>query len=220
MTCAQRTPTSPLYWQASNGHSHAVELLLLWAREMLGQEDLHEMLSSGSTNDANINADDINTDDINANTSSQLPLPSSIVSARTEHQLTPLLLAASSGDRKTVALLLDAGAEHTEKCSRGGMPIHVAASVGHPQIVADLLGAGADPCAVTHWGETALHHAASCEEEGGVSVVRLLLRAGVPVQALDKDGWSALHTAATCGGQGNCYCAALQNDLGSPNCVS
>lgn len=183
---------------------------------MLEQETtLHATASSASSNDANVNIND--DDDVNADTSSHfLPLPpSSIVSARTESQLTPLLLAASSGDRKTVSLLLDAGAEHTERCSRGGMPIHVAASVGHPHIVADLLGAGADPCAVTNWGETALHHAAACEEEGGGRVVRLLLRAGVPIQAVDKDGWSALHTAAACRGQGNrYYCVTLENGTG------
>jgi len=107
---------------------------------------------------------------------------------------TPLHLAAFFGQRDTVRLLLDRGAE-VDAPGRGwmtGTPLHSATSRRHAEIVDLLLEAGADPNARQSGGWTPMHSAA---HNGDARSVTLLLAKGGDPSAVNDDGASVLFLA-------------------------
>lgn len=95
--------------------------------------------------------------------------------------LTPLHLAARSGDVAAVGALIKAGLK-LEATTRVGdyTPLHVASKEGHGAVVKALLDAGANAKAVTISKTTALHLAAGA---GSVEAVAALLDHGADVNA-------------------------------------
>lgn len=76
---------------------------------------------------------------------------------------TPLLFAVRVGDRESVRLLLDAGANVNDAAADGMSPLVLATVRGYPSVAMDLLERGADPNA-NGAGYTALHWAAGSWE--------------------------------------------------------
>ena len=64
---------------------------------------------------------------------------------RIEARQTPLHFAAIKGDTRTVAALVNAGADLNAQDTDGRTPMHWAAMRGHAKAVAALTNAGADP---------------------------------------------------------------------------
>lgn len=75
------------------------------------------------------------------------------------HRLTPLVLAATRGDRALVHLLLEKGARPDGQCGceAGETALFAAALAGHADVVRTLLFAGADPNKVNAVGHSPLH---------------------------------------------------------------
>ena len=117
---------------------------------------------------------------------------------------TPMLLAAHSGDRETVDLLRQMGAEIT---------ITEAAAVGDEETVQQLLQQGIDPDWRDARGETALIHAA---RKGHVSIARLLLEKGAnPYGANKQESWDVTpFEAASEEGQTEVLSVLLETTLG------
>ena len=125
--------------------------------------------------------------------------------ARDENGVTPLHLAAGSGDKYDIAALLRAGAEVDARTEDGWTPLHFAAEnpLGpiramllmpvprtEDNIVA-LLEAGADANARSQGGLIPLHRAVRNSSEA----ILILLDAGAEVDARTEDGWTPLHFA-------------------------
>ncbi|KAI4209100.1 MAG: hypothetical protein LQ351_007936 [Letrouitia transgressa] len=102
-------------------------------------------------------------------------------------------MAASSGHKAVVKLLLDSGADITTKDECGWTALHLAARGGHEAIVELLLDSGADITAKGKSDYTALHVAARGGHEG---IVGILLIRGADVMAREMHGWTSLHAAA------------------------
>jgi hypothetical protein len=102
----------------------------------------------------------------------------------------PLLcLAARSGSREIVALLLKSGASvNSPAGDRGGAAIIDAALGKYTDILGDLLEAGADPNAKSKDGQSALIIAVGLNDE---AAVELLLKAGANADDPDNLGVSA-----------------------------
>ena len=96
-----------------------------------------------------------------------------------EGGFTPLLFAARSGDRASVELLLDAGADPNDVAPAGTSALVVAAHSGHGELAALLLDAGADPNA-DGAGYNALHAAIL---RGDETLVETLLAFGADPDA-------------------------------------
>lgn len=67
---------------------------------------------------------------------------------------TPLHVAAIRGDTRTIALLLDAGAEIDARGEYGHTPLNEAVGQGHVEAVRLLLSRGADASIPNDWGQT------------------------------------------------------------------
>jgi ankyrin repeat protein len=68
---------------------------------------------------------------------------------------TPLHVAATRGDARIIALLLDAGAEIDARGEYGHTPLHEAVGQGHIEAAKLLLSRGADTGVRNDWGQTA-----------------------------------------------------------------
>lgn len=109
---------------------------------------------------------------------------------------TPLIMAAITGDRRAVRLLLDAGADPDVTNDHGRDALMSAAEAGHLEIVQELLRRGADVRAKDERGATALLLASL---RNRAPVVAELIRAGADVSARDKFGQTPLHVATVRG---------------------
>ena len=83
--------------------------------------------------------------------------------------------AASTGDVKEVARLLDRNPDLLESRADGWTPLNWAATNGRAEVVQLLLDRGADIDAENEWGKTSLELA---EEKGHKEVVELLAQRG------------------------------------------
>jgi ankyrin repeat protein len=107
--------------------------------------------------------------------------------------MTALHFAVSSGNVKTVRVLLSADVD-VDASSRAGLtPLLYGVAEEVAETVSLLLQAGADP-GKSGAGGTPLHQAC---RHGRLEIVRLLLRAGADPGALDPAGATALHIAIT-----------------------
>ena len=119
------------------------------------------------------------------------------VNAKSNHQLTPLHLAAHKGD-VIVSILIKTGADIHAKAAGGYTPLHVAALV-NAKAVTVLIQHGANVNARNKNDETPLFGA-------DTSAVTALVEAGADINArggVDEDGkkqhWTPLHQAANFG---------------------
>jgi len=135
-----------------------------------------------------------------------------LVSSKDDHWETPLHLAARSGHKEVVEVLLASKAEVSIWDKTGETPMLAAAARGHADVVKLLLDAGAkkEEGAVTVWAKisaigplrfsgTALVRAAMFDQ---ADVVKLLLNVGADKEAKDAAGATALLRAAQGGHTG------------------
>ncbi|KAH0558880.1 hypothetical protein GP486_004486 [Trichoglossum hirsutum] len=106
---------------------------------------------------------------------------------------TPLHLAARSGHRPVVEVLLQHKVKVSVANDMGLIPLHVAAHNGHPAIVELLLGAKSDIEVTDKRGFTPLHLAT---RNGYLNIAKLLLKAGADPRAIDSNRSTPLHQAA------------------------
>ncbi|MEN6334542.1 MAG: ankyrin repeat domain-containing protein, partial [Phycisphaerales bacterium] len=130
------------------------------------------------------------------------------VNARTPGRVTPLHIAARTGNRGIAETLIDAGAYINERrkvppAEKGvGTPLHWAAGSGRIQVAELLIARGADVNAATEadpvyddfpaGGPTPLHTAVY---EGQADMVKLLVAHGAEVNPTRLDGFTPLHLA-------------------------
>lgn len=110
---------------------------------------------------------------------------------------TPLMYAATGGNRAVVERLIAAGARVDTVAGNGWTAVTLAAAKGHARIVAILLAAGADPNIPDMYGWTPLMRAVELNREAAVAV--LLDAPGIQVDAVDDSGASALFRAVVGG---------------------
>ena len=110
-----------------------------------------------------------------------------------------LHIAAKSGKKQLVEILLQLGAVSTPDKVQGRTPLHYAAAGGHTATMEALLDAGADPAAADAMGATPLHLAA---QEGERFATRLLLRWCGDPNVRDIYGVAPLHKAVAFGNVG------------------
>ena len=113
--------------------------------------------------------------------------------ARAEGGITPLHVAAVTGNAEAIAALAAAGA-HLEARNVGGLtPLHIAITA---EAIAALVDAGADLEARAESGFTPLHVAANA---GTAEAIEALLHAGAHLEARNVGGLTPLHVAAVLG---------------------
>ncbi|XXF77231.1 ankyrin repeat domain-containing protein [Myxococcaceae bacterium GXIMD 01537] len=113
----------------------------------------------------------------------------------TEDGLTPLMLAAGTGNLEVWKQLVAKGGDVKAQEKQGATVLMYAAQGGNPDIVSQALERGADVSATDQEKETALHRAARASK---AAVVEKLLAAGAPINALSKWRQSPIHVAVNC----------------------
>lgn len=109
---------------------------------------------------------------------------------------TPLMMAATAGDRAAVKALLAKGADVNVQNNSGATALMGACAGGYRDIVALLLEHNAYAGLVTRSGATALMFAS---KNGHVEVGRMLLAKGVDINMADRWGSTALTYAVDAG---------------------
>lgn len=111
---------------------------------------------------------------------------------RDEYSWTPLMRAASAGDRESSAILLKSGAEKEARNNEGKTALLIAAQQQHPEVIELLLERGCDKDKTDKTGQTALMFAAM---NGDLRGIRALLLKGSDPNARNKEGRTALFVA-------------------------
>jgi ankyrin repeat protein len=110
----------------------------------------------------------------------------------------PLFMAALTGDRQNIALLLAKGADPNRRMNIIGMfptsPLFAAVGFGDPGVIQALLAGGANIREKDQDGMTALDWAVIAHH---TSTVEALLAGGADVNAVDRFGYTPLLYAAT-----------------------
>ena len=101
-----------------------------------------------------------------------------------------LMIAARTGQRELVSLLVSRRANVRQRSAQGDTALMMASLVGDLDIIRTLITAGAE---LDHPGWTPLHYAAF---EGRAPAVQLLLEKGADKDALAPNGYTALMLAA------------------------
>ncbi len=115
------------------------------------------------------------------------------VNAKNRYGITPIVLAATTGNAAITRALLKAGADTNVNVPDTGKVLITAARAGNPEVIQLLLTAGADVnFAEKHSGQTALMWAAA---EGHSGAVNLLLKGGAQPDAHAHDKKTALFFA-------------------------
>ena len=112
----------------------------------------------------------------------------------------PLFAATEKGDAKTIALLLEFGADVEARDGLGRTPLLSAVAAGEPEAAKRLLEARANLLATDAVGRSGLMLAAQGGGGGDLIVARILLESAERDELLsltDADGRNALHFAAT-----------------------
>ncbi len=102
---------------------------------------------------------------------------------------TPLIIAAYTGSKKIINILLAKGADVNQPNKDGDTALHIAAQERHLHVIKELVAKGADINQPNKDGDTALHIAA---QEGHLHVIKKLVAKGAYVNQPDKDGDTAL----------------------------
>lgn len=105
---------------------------------------------------------------------------------------TRLHLAALNGDKDSVTVQLEQGADRTARDRNGLMALHWAAAQSHEDVVQLLLEMNTEVQAKDFEGMTALHHAAFRDNEG---IVAALLGMGAERNVADLHGWTPFQIA-------------------------
>lgn len=106
---------------------------------------------------------------------------------------TPLMLAASNGNKEIVQMLLDAKADVNDaEDENNDTALLLAALEGKEEVVRLLLDAGANTNASNIWGITALMDAAQHNDK---EIVKMLIANGADVNAKDRERETALSLA-------------------------
>jgi ankyrin repeat protein len=196
---------TPLHFAAQAGHREIAELLLANHADINAGNDV-----KGPTEVAGINLDSVaavgsgavvlkDGQTIQIDPIALIGIQAALFrrSAPTARQ-TPLHLAAKSGQKDMVELLLENHADMAARDIYGHTALHDAAEAGQRDVVQLLLAKGADIEGRDGSGDTALHIAAL---EGQIDVVKLLLANKADVNARDTTvGDTPLHEAAYGGG--------------------
>jgi uncharacterized protein len=115
-----------------------------------------------------------------------------LVDARTDRGMTPLILASWSGHLEVVRCLLDKGAAMNQQDNLGHTALWWASLRGRPAVVALLLERGADPSIADENGFTPLINASKA---GRLEVLRLILghpSGKLTINQRDRTGDTAL----------------------------
>jgi ankyrin repeat protein len=120
------------------------------------------------------------------------------VNSKDESGYTPLVLAASAGNKDLCEVLIAKGAD-LEAQGQHGTALYEAAIANHKDIAELLINKGANLNAQGENG-TALHEAAIANLK---DIAELLIKNGANVNARDKDGFTPVYYASTFGWGGN-----------------
>jgi ankyrin repeat protein len=198
---------TPLHAAASKGHSLVSEVLINYgadvnARTRNDSTPLHRAVLGGHTNVVKVlmgRGADVNAKDKRGYTALDWAM-------RRDHtELVELLLvnesaasaalvsATQSGDQKSVAYLLDRGADVNYQDDFGLSPLHVAASTQDSNCVSLLLKRGAKVNVRDKAGRTPLHYAVGARrlpwepKDGDIEAAKLLLDHGADINITDKE---------------------------------
>lgn len=108
----------------------------------------------------------------------------------TQHQVTPLHIAAMCGHAETIERLVKRGADVNVQDWVKYTPLHVACYFGHEKAVKSLLAGGANPNQAAGVHDRPIHLACS---KGYANVVTLLLNTGADPKLKDDEGNGVLH---------------------------
>ena len=109
---------------------------------------------------------------------------------------TPLLVAATTGDKEIVQLLLDSGAKVNVQNKTSGTPLTSSMLLGQSDVAMLLLQKGASITVTNHAGQTPIHVASLA---GLPMVVKQLIVKGANVNVQDKNGHTPLMYSAAIG---------------------
>jgi ankyrin repeat protein len=179
---------SPLDVALANGHTETAAVI----RQFIGTTS---SLSASQLGDALINAARAYEDKSHALVS-QLIADGANPNFIGEKCLTPLAIAATCGNVRTMQILINAGADVNLPGIDNATPLHQACSTGRVEAVKLLLLYNADPNANDRNNQSPLIRAISSRNPQNVEIVSALLESGARADVLTTDGKSALQLAA------------------------